>query len=256
MAIKDTFRTIFVMMELELRKIKHDRTELYFRAVQPILWLVVYGTIMNTVRAIDTGELTYIEYIFPGIVIHSTIFVSIFYGLQLVWERESGILKKLLVTPASRSATVIGRSMAAGIRAWFQTFLLLPFAIILGVRFMPNVGYFILSMIIIFISSGGFAAMSIIIASFMKSRERFMGIGQAITFPLFFCSSALYPINLMPQAIQIFAKINPLSYMISALRSLFVSGDLSMLLIDIGVILFFIGLMFSIASLCFKRIIQ
>ena len=104
----DSARNIFVMIELELRRLKHDRTELYSRAIQPILWIAVYGPIMSGVRAIPTGGIPYTDYITPGILIQSTTFVSIFYGLTIVWERESGILKKLLVTPVSRYATVIG----------------------------------------------------------------------------------------------------------------------------------------------------
>lgn len=100
-------------------------------------------------------------------------------------RRESGILKKLLVTPAPRYATVIGRAMASGIRVIFQTFIIVPVAIV------PNIFYFILALIIIFFSSGGFAAISILVASFMKTRERFMDIGQALTMSLFFASNAL-----------------------------------------------------------------
>lgn len=117
----DSLRTMLVMIELELRRLKHDRTELYTRAVQPILWIIIYGPIMSAVKAIPTGGIPYTDYITPGVLIQSTTFVSIFYGLTIVWERDSGILKKLLVTPASRYATVIGRSMASGVRAIFSS---------------------------------------------------------------------------------------------------------------------------------------
>jgi ABC-2 type transport system permease protein len=174
----DSLRNMLVMIELELRRLKHDRTELYTRAVQPILWIVIYGPIMSAVATIPTGGVPYTSYITPGILIQSTTFVAIFYGLTIVWERESGILKKLLITPASRYATVIGRSMASGVRAIFQALVIVPVALIIGVRFVPNIGYFVSALLIIFFASGGFAAISILIASFMKTRERFMGIGQ------------------------------------------------------------------------------
>jgi len=83
--------------------------------VQPILWLGVFGTIMGRVNAIPTGGLPYIDYITPGVLLQSTIFVSVFYGLTIVWERETGILKRLLVAPTSIYATVIGRSVASGV---------------------------------------------------------------------------------------------------------------------------------------------
>ena len=255
MRILEVFRYMEVMMELEFRRIMHDRTELYTRAIQPILWLVLYGTVMSIVRAIPTGNVSYIAYITPGILLQSTTFVSVFFGLQMVWERESGVLKKLLTTPLPRSSIAIGRSMAAGIRSLFQILLIVPVAMLLGVEFI-NVLYFLLSVLIIFLVSGGFASLSIIIASFMKTRERFMGIGQAITMPLFFASNALYPVELMPKAIQYFALFNPMSYAVSSTRALMITGDLSTLPYDVAAIIIFDIVIFIIASIAFKRIIE
>lgn len=247
---------MFVMIELELRRLRHDRTELYFRAVQPILWIVVFGPVMSSVRGIPTGGIPYTDFITPGVLIQSTTFLSIFYGLMMVWERDSGILKKLLVTPASRYATVIGRSMASGIRAIFQGLIVVPFALLIGVRFVPNAAYFISAFVIIFFASGGFAAISILVASFMKTRERFMGIGQAIIMPLFFASNALYPVQMMPQALQYFSAVNPMSYVVDATRGLMITGDLTNLLIDVAAVAVFDTVMFILASISFKRIIE
>jgi len=247
---------MFVMIELELRRLRHDRTELYFRAVQPILWIIVFGPVMSSVKGIPTGGIPYTDFITPGVLIQSTTFLSIFYGLMMVWERDSGILKKLLVTPASRYATVIGRSMASGIRAIFQGLIVVPFALLIGVRFVPNAAYFISAFVIIFFASGGFAAISILVASFMKTRERFMGIGQAIIMPLFFASNALYPVQMMPQALQYFSAVNPMSYVVDATRGLMITGDLTNLPIDIAAVAVFDTVMFILASISFKRIIE
>ncbi len=249
-------KNIGVMIELELRRIRHDKTELYIRAVQPVLWLIVYGPIMSAIRAVPTGGIPYTDYITPGVLIHSTVFISIFSGLQIVWERESGILKRLLVTPSARYAIVIGRAMASGIRALFQVAIIVPFALLIGVRFRIDILGFIGALAIIFFSSGGFASISILVAAFMKSRERFMGIGQAIIFPLYFLSSALYPITSMPPVLQQISTFNPMSYIIDAVRSLFITGDFSNLPLDIGVLILFDAVMFAIATLSFKRIIE
>lgn len=190
---------LLAMWELELRRLRHDRLELYTRAVQPLLWIGVFGPIMGGIRAIPTGGIPYTSFITPGVLIQSTTFVSIFYGLTIVWERESGILKKLLVTPASRASLVVGRAMAAGVRAVFQALVIVPIALLVGVRFYPNPLYFLGALGVIFLSSGGFAALSLLVASFLKTRERFMGIGQALTFPLFFASNALYPVAMNAQ---------------------------------------------------------
>ncbi len=252
----EALKNMLVMIELELRRPRHDRTEICFRAVQPILWIVTYGPVMSGVKAIPTGGVPYTDFITPGVMIQTTTFVSIFYGLMMVWERDSGILKKLLVTPASRYSMVIGRSMASGVRATFQALIILPIALIIGVRFIPNPSYFALAFIIIFFASGGFAAISILAASFMKTRERFMGIGQAIIMPLFFASNALYPIQLMPPILREFSTFNPLSYVVDAVRGLLITGDLSNLIIDLVAIAVFDIVLFILASISFKRIIE
>lgn len=254
--MKQGIKNTMVMIELEMRRLRHDRTEVYFRAVQPILWIVVFGSVMGAVRAIPTGGIPYTDFITPGVMIQSTTFVSIFYGLMMVWERESGILKKLLVSPASRYATVIGRSMASGVRAIFQAVILIPVALLIGVTFIPNLVYIAAAFAIIFFASGGFAALSIIVASFMKTRERFMGIGQAIIMPLFFASNALYPVEMMPPLLREFSAVNPLSYVVDAVRGLLITGNISGLPIDLIGLAIFDVVLFGLASISFKRIIE
>lgn len=249
-------RDVVVMVELELRRIRHDRAELYTRAVQPVLWLVVFGPVMGALRAIPTGGIPYTDFITPGIIVQSMAFISIFFGLTVIWERESGILKKLLVTPLPRSSIVIGRSMSSGVRSTFQMLIIVPIAMLIGVRIIPNPLYFLGALAIIFLASGGFAAISVFIASIMKSRERFMGIGQAIIMPLFFASNALYPVEMMPPILKVLSSVNPLSYIVDAVRSLLITGDLAQLPMDIVAIAIFDIAMFIIASISFKRIIK
>jgi ABC-2 type transport system permease protein len=253
--VLDSLRYFIAMFELELRRLMHDRMELYTRAIQPILWLTIYGTVISYTRAIPTGNIPYIDYITPGVIMQSTIFVSVFYGLTLVWERESGILKKLVTTPTPRYAIIIGRSMASGVRSLFQLLIIIPVAIILGVKFY-NPLLLIASAIIILIISSGFASLSVVIASFMKTRERFMGIGQAIVMPLFFASNGLYPIDLMPTIIQYFALGNPMTYGVNACRSLMITGDLSSIWFDISALIIFDTIIYILASWRFKKIIE
>jgi ABC-2 type transport system permease protein len=249
-------KNMLIMVELEARRIRHDRTEIYTRAVQPALWLVIFGPVMGALRAIPTGGIPYTDFITPGVIVQSMAFVSIFFGLTMVWERESGILKKLLVTPAPRYSIVVGRSMSSGVRSVFQVLIIVPVALLIGVRIIPNPLYFLGALAIIFLASGGFAAISILIASLMKSRERFMGIGQVIIMPLFFASNALYPIEMMPPILKELASVNPLSYIVDAMRGLLITGNLSQLPLDTAAIVVFDIAMFIIASLSFKRIIE
>ncbi len=112
------------------------------------------------------------------------------------------------------------------------------------------------SLIVLFLVSGGFAAISILVASFMKTRERFMGIGQAIIMPLFFGSSALYPVKMMPRLLQRFAVANPLTYAVDAVRGLMITNDLSHLFRDVAAIVVFDAVMFVVASVSFRKIIE
>jgi ABC-2 type transport system permease protein len=136
--VNDSLRVVLAMMELELRRLRNDRTEVYTRAVQPVLWLAVFGLVFSEIHAIPTNGIPYIDYITPGVMLQSVLFVAVLYGLTLVWERDTGILKKLLVAPASRYAIVIGRSMSSGVRAIIQVLIVIPVALLLGVSFIPN----------------------------------------------------------------------------------------------------------------------
>jgi len=254
--LNEYLRVILSMIELEIRRIMHDRTELYLRAVQPMLWLLVFGHVMGSLNSIPTGGIPYTDYIMPGVLVQSTTTVAIFFGLVIIWERESGILKKLIASPSPQFAIVVGRSMAAGTRAIFQALLIIPFAVLIGVRVFPNPVYLLLALIIVFVASSGFAALSILIASILKTRERFMGLGQVIILPMFFGSNALYPIKSMPPLLQFFASINPMTYMVDATRGLLITGDISQLAVDGVAILIFDALLLLLASWNFKRIIE
>jgi ABC-2 type transport system permease protein len=247
---------MLAMVELEIRRIMHDRTELYVRAVQPMLWLIIFGPVMGSLKVVPTNGIPYTDYIMPGVLVQSATTVAIFFGLVIIWERESGILKKLLASPSPDFAIVLGRSMAAGTRALFQALLIIPFAALIGVVIFPNVFYLILALILVFVASTGFAALSILIASILKTRERFMGLGQLIIMPMFFASNALYPISSMPTVLQVFANVNPMTYMVDALRGLLITGNVSQLALDIIAILIFDAVLLLLASLQFKKIIE
>src|SRR4029077_21076785 len=102
---------------VELQKLRHDRTELFTRMVQPALWLLIFGQTFNRLHVIDTGDVPYLAFLAPGIIAQSALFISIFYGIQIIWDRDAGILAKLMVTPAPASALITGKAFAAGVRS-------------------------------------------------------------------------------------------------------------------------------------------
>jgi ABC-2 type transport system permease protein len=213
---------VYALCLIEVQKLRHDRSELVTRAIQPALWLLVFGETFTRIRAIPTGNVPYLDFLAPGILAQSALFISIFYGIQIIWERDAGVLTKLLVTPTPRAALVTGKAFAAGIRALAQAIVILVLAAILGVDLSANPLRLLGVVVVVVLGAGFFSCLSMTIAGLVLSRERLMGIGQAIMMPLFFASNALYPVAVMPGWLRVLSRVNPLSYEVDALRGLLV----------------------------------
>lgn len=208
--------------EFEIRKLRHDFTELITRAAQPVLWFVLFGEVLTRARAIPTGDHAYRDFLAPGILAQSVLFVAIFYGIAIIWERDLGITNKFLVSPTPRAALVLGKALSAGVRSLSQALIIYGLALLLGVKlnWQPLALLGVLAVVVV--GAGLFSTFSLIIACLVKTRERFMGIGQVLTMPLFFASNAIYPIELMPGWLRVIATINPLTYEVDALRALMI----------------------------------
>ena len=217
-----------VIAELEVRKLSHDPTELFTRALQPALWMLVFGEVFTHVRAIPTGNMTYLDFMAPGILAQSVLFVAIFYGISIIWERDLGIVHKFLASPTPRTALVLGKALSAGVRAISQAIIIYLLSLLLSVKLSWLPLNLIGILFIVIISAALFSTFSLIIACIVKTRERFMGIGQVLTMPLFFASNAIYPISMMPGWLKAIAHFNPLTYEVDALRTLMISGGTSL----------------------------
>jgi ABC-2 type transport system permease protein len=213
-----------VIAELEVRKLRHDPMELATRAVQPALWLLIFGEVFTRLRAIPTGGVPYLDFMAPGILAQSVLFVAIFYGIAVIWERDLGTVHKLLVSPTPRGALVLGKGISAGVRSLSQVAIVYTLALLLGVRVNWHPLALVGVVAAVVVGAGCFATLSLIIAALVKTRERFMGIGQVLTMPLFFASNAIYPLSIMPPWLHVAARINPLSYEVDALRALMIAG--------------------------------
>lgn len=216
-----------VITELEARKLFHDPTELLTRAVQPALWLIVFGQVVARARVISTGGLDYQDFLAPGILAQSVLFIAIFYGIQVISERDMGILPKFLVSPTPRAALVTGKALSAGLRALSQAAIVYLISLLMGVQINGDPFALLGVAVMIFLGAAIFSTFSMIIACLVKTRERFMGFGQVLTMPLFFASNAIYPIAIMPGWLQVVAQVNPLTYEVDALRALMVVGGTS-----------------------------
>jgi ABC-2 type transport system permease protein len=182
--------------------------------------------------------------------------MAIFFGINLVWERDRGLLHKLLSTPVPRYSIIIGKAFSAGVRSIFQAVLIFILALIIRVHLNLNPLNILGVLFIIILTGMCFSSLSICLASLFKTRERMMGIGQAITMPLFFASSAIYPVALMPNWLKVLSRVNPLTYIVDALRALMLTSDFSRLPVDVGVAALSVVILVSLATLAFRRIID
>ncbi|HPO28767.1 MAG TPA: ABC transporter permease [Caldisericia bacterium] len=252
--IKKWINDSLTLGEMEARRLRHDPTELFTRAVQPVLWLLVFGETFTRIKAIPTGGVPYIAFMTPGILSQSVLFISIFYGLALIWDRDQGIIQKFLALPVPRSAFVVGRTMGAAVRGLSQAVIILLLALIIKVDIRWSIFSVLGTIFVVVLESAFFSCFSMILASLMRTRERFMGIGQVLTMPLFFASSAIYPISIMPKWLQVVAVANPLSYVVEILRSILITGVYDNMLLHLGLLIVMILVAIIIATLLYPRL--
>ncbi|HXJ82525.1 MAG TPA: ABC transporter permease [Candidatus Methylomirabilis sp.] len=245
-----------VVAELEARKLRHDPTELLTRAIQPALWFIVLGGVFTRAHAIPTGGLPYMDFMAPGILAQSVLFIAIFCGIAVIWERDLGIVHKLLVSPTPRAALVLGKAVSAGVRGLSQAVIIYALAWLVGVQINWHPFALVGVLAVVLLGAACFSTLSLIIAALVKTRERFMGIGQVLTMPLFFASNAIYPIEIMPPWLRVCAQVNPLTYEVDASRTLMLSGGVSVygLVPDLGVLIGTLTLLVVMGAALYPRI--
>jgi ABC-2 type transport system permease protein len=235
----DFTRKTLTIAEWEVRKLRHDPSEILTRAVQPLLWLLVFGEVFARIRANLSQGVPYLDFMSPGILAQSVLFISIFYGIAVVWERDLGVIHKFLASPTPRAALVAGKAISAGVRALPQAVIIYILAALLGVHVSVNPLALLGVAVMVIFGAACFSTFSLVIACLLKTRERVMGIGQVLTMPLFFASNAIYPVAIMPAWLKVVATANPLSYEVDALRTMMLANwsSVSGLGVDFAVML-------------------
>lgn len=227
MSFTDYGTQMLGVADAELRKLRHDFLELITRAVQPALWLLVFGQVMAQVHGIASPGVRYLDFLTPGILSQSVLFVAIFYGINTIWERDAGILNRYLVSPAPRSALVLGKALSSVVRGLSQAAVVYLLAIWLNIQLSGALRDLLAVVLFIALGAGIFSTFSVLVACVVKTRERFLGVGQVLTMPIFFASNAIYPIHLMPPWLQTVSLLNPLTYEVDALRALMLRNGTS-----------------------------
>lgn len=246
----------FAMAQSEMRKLRHDHLDIVTRSVQPLLWLFIFGTALSHSRSLTLGTLEYRAYLAPGVMAQAAMFIAIFFGLAVIWERDVGQLQRLLATPLPRTAIVLGKAAGACVRALVQALLLLVVIAVAGIGVRWSVDGVLGTLALLMLGTAAFACMSMLLAAIVKERERFMGIGQLIMMPLFFASSALYPLSVMPGWLHVVARVNPLTYEVQGLRQMLVGvGGSGELWLDFLVVGGFFVVMLAAATRAYPKAI-
>ncbi|MBI3870162.1 MAG: ABC transporter permease [Verrucomicrobia bacterium] len=198
-----------------------------FTAVDAVTLSVNAGEVFARSGAMPTGNIPYLDFIAPGILAQSVLFVAIFYGINVIWERDLGIVRRFLASPTPRAALVLGKGLSAGVRTLSQAAIVYTISLFLGVKLSWSPAGLLNVLVIVIIATTMFATFSLIIACLVKTCERFMGVGQSLTMPLFFASSAIYPTDIMPGWLKTISRLNPLTYVVDALRATMLTGSTS-----------------------------
>lgn len=252
MIVSDTY-TIFWR---EMKRYRKSRSGVLIRLIQPAVWIIVIGnTFAGTQPLIQAvgfeGE--YIEFMAPGVIILTAIFTSIFGGVNTLWDRRYGFMNKALTCPISRSSIALGKMLAISLISALQATLILGIALAIGVSF-PNPLMIAPIMGIVILFSMGFSGISVMVAATAKSQETFWGIINFLGMPLFMLSPALFPLELLPDWLEVAARLNPVTYTVLLVRGMMTGVNEGVnSLLSIGIIAVFVLIMIGLASYVFTR---
>ena len=240
-----TLRAIYIIWYRDVLRFWRDRSRLVAAFAQPILYLVIFGTGLSS--ALSGGgrfggggqALNYTTFIYPGIIGMTVLFGSIFSAMSIVWDREFGFLKEVMVAPIDRSAVAIGKSLGGATQAMVQGLILLILAPIVGVKL--TVMTVVVLVPLVFVLAFALSALGVAIASRMKSMQGFQVVMNFLMMPIFFLSGALFPVgSSLPDWMKVLTAIDPAAYGIDPIRRVTLEGTVPGKFLD-GMSLTFFG---------------
>jgi len=210
-------RGIYTLWLREVKRYARERSRLISSFIQPLLWLIIFGSGMRLALT-GLSRMTYQEFIFPGIVGQTLLFTSMFMGISVIWDREFGFLKEILVAPISRVSVFVGKMLGGSTDAVIQGSFVFVFSFLVAVR----VGFdtFLFSLPIMLLITFGMVSIGLTIASLIESLESFGVIQTFVNLPLFFLSGALFPLSFFPPWLEWVSVVDPLTYGVDALRTI------------------------------------
>ena len=249
-------RGFYTLWLREIKRYLRDRTRIVSSFVQPLLWLVVFGVGIGSSwgGAVPIPGLTYQQLIFPGIVGQTLLFTAMFMGISVIWDKEFGFMKEILVAPVSRMTIFLGKMVGDSTDALIQGIIVLFLGLALGIQI--DIVTFLACLPVMLLITFGLVSIGLTIASFMGSLESFGAIQSFINLPLFFLSGALFQVQSLPEWMQTISKANPLTYGVDALRTIILGGTwqpLHPLYVNLAVVGVFDVVMIIIGTWAFTR---
>jgi ABC-2 type transport system permease protein len=225
-----TARAVYVIWYRDVIRFTRDRIRLLISLVQPLLYLLVFGVGLSSSlgsRGVGStggavGSIGYVEFMFPGVVGMAILFTAIFTAMSIVWDREFGFLREILVAPINRSAVAIGKALGGATQAMVQGVVILAFAPIVGV----HVGLVTLLEVLplLFVLAFALSAMGVAVSARMRSMQGFQMVMNLLMMPMFFLGGALFPLNSLPAWMTVLTRLDPVAYGFSAVRHVVLSG--------------------------------
>jgi len=268
-----SLRAIYIIWYRDILRYWRDRWRLVASLAQPLLFLVVFGAGLSSALGRGTvfgaaGGFSYIQFMYPGIIGMAILFTAIFGAMSIVWDREFGFLKEVLVAPIDRSAVAIGKALGSTTQAMIQGLILLVLAPFVGVKlnFLTVVELIPLAALLAF----GLSTFGVALASAMKSLQGFQVVMNFLMMPMFFLSGALFPLTNLPGWMTVLTRLDPATYGIDPLRrvvlsdsgrssalvehfALTINGQVLPIPLEAGIVLAFGAVMLTIAVVMFQR---
>ena len=213
----------YVIWLRDLKRFWRDRMRRIGAFVQPLIYLFLLGTGLEAAFSVfGSGDINYVAFMYPGIVGMTILFTAVFSGISIIWDREFGFLKEMMVAPIPRSSVALGKVTGGGTTAFLQGIILLLFMPLVGIPY--GVEKIVLMLVFMLALAMSLSSMGVLIAARMRSFEGFPIVINFILLPMFFLSGAMFPLQNLPGWMEFLTKINPLTYAVDALRGICLKG--------------------------------
>ncbi len=221
--LRRNLKGIYTIWYRDVLRFVRDRTRIVASLGQPLLFLFVFGGgLAPAMSGLGGGQIDFSSFLFPGIIAMAVLFTAIFSAVSIVWDREFGFLKEVLVAPVSRTAVALGKVAGGSTVAMLQGLIILLLAPLVGVSLsLPQI---VVLIALILLTAATMTSLGVMIAARMRSMEGFQMMMNFVLMPMFFLSGALFPLRGVPLWMEWLAKVNPMTYGVDPIRQVALQG--------------------------------